>query len=548
MDARINRRQLLKGGAIGAAVIAGAGGLGQLLASSDHVISRPTAREIDVTAFGADRRGVANSTDAINRAIGACHSTGGGQVRVPPGVYSITRRSGVSTNGEGGVYVMPGVSLIGYGATLRMDGNASHIQTAGLLTQPGPVATVMSALRSLDVRVGVDSSAGFRPHDEVFCRLGENPVDRPEASYWLFAKVRAIPDTTHIVLDRPVGVDFDPRSVTNGLNKTISKLVNPVSDVTIAGFRLTQGPSGVVQACIALDHVRRVTVRDITADNPGAGLVSYYSQQVRIDGYEVLQSLKQPGQFSKGRGLTFSGVRNCVARNVRLRGCVGGEVFCENYSQGVRVQNVDVDVSGKVARQGVFTGSQRSELSLESCEMRGSGSNVIFAVDHTLNCHITSRDLQLDVSPELLGGPVLANHSGYLRVRGAPKELEGNWSVLKKHSQRVALRPGVPATYVLLPDGLHRRVSIYASSLTGVSRGYLVTSRGHGANVIPHLAAGRTVELPPEVALTQFGSGLVPVAPTGRGLVLSTDPTVPKGAYLSISVEYYVASDPGTSG
>lgn len=544
---RISRRELLTWSALGGAALVGAGGLAEFVVSSAARPTRP-AHQLDVVRYGADPNGVVNSTDAINRAISDCHAMGGGVVRVPPGTYSVTRRAGAVSNGQGGVYLLPRVSLTGYGATLRMDGNASIIQTSGPTTQSAPVSTLIRPIHAGERTLTVDSSSGFAVGDEVFCRLGENPVDRPETSYWLYARVAGLDGPQRLTLDRPVEVTFDPTTVTRAQNRTVTKLVNAVTDVAITGFRLIQGPSGNVENCIRLDHARRLTVRDITARDPGAGLNSYYSEDIAIDGYQVEQSIKQNGQRSKGRGLTFSGVRNCSASNLRLQGCVGGDVFCENYSQNVHVRDVEVILGGKTDGQGIFNATQRSQLRIESCRVQGSGAGAIFSKDPTSNSSITTRDLVLSTQPELVGGPALAQLSGSFNLEGEPGRLHGDWNTVKTQSMTIQLEPNMSAAFFGLPSGLHRRVTIYASALIGITSAFLVTSAGHGKDLLPDLVAGVPKEMPPQSALTVFGSQYPPVAPTGRGLVVSTGRGLAQGAYLKVAVEYYQADGDGGSG
>lgn len=537
----INRRELLKRGALLAGSTALAGVAVDALATCDmRALPRPTP-ELDPVAFGADPTGTANSTEPINRAIASSHASGGGVVRVPPGVYSITRRLDATNNRQGGVYLLPGVSLLGYGATLRMDGNAAHILTSGLTTQPGAVAIVTAKIHKGDSSVTVDTSSGFHVGDEVFCRLGENPIDMPEASYWLYAKISDLPDSHHITLDRPLVTTFNPRSVANPRNRSISKLDKAATDLTIAGFTLTQGLAGNVEDCIFLDHVRRATIRDITAIQPGSGITAYYSESIQIANYRVLQSMKQSGQASKGRGLTFSGVKDCLVEGVELNNCEGAQVFSENYSRGVRLKNVNVELADKASVDGIFTASQYSELAVSRCRVSGPGANALFSANPTLNSTITSQDLELSTSPQLVRGPILSEHTGYLRIHGEPEQLQGDWHTVRKEAQVVHVAPNLRPGRFSLPDGLHRQVTIYASSLVGVVSLFLGTNDGTGLDLLTQLIADQARQISPNnCSLTQFGSGLVPFSTTGRNLTVYTSSSVRPGTFLRVEIEYYV--------
>ncbi len=73
------------------------------------------AREIDVTAFGAVPDGPL-CTDAIARAIAACHAAGGGRVVVPPGRFL-----------TGAIHLKSGVNLhVSRGATLAFSRDPRH--------------------------------------------------------------------------------------------------------------------------------------------------------------------------------------------------------------------------------------------------------------------------------------------------------------------------------------------------------------------------------------------------------------------------------------
>ncbi|HSV14009.1 MAG TPA: glycosyl hydrolase family 28 protein, partial [Tepidisphaeraceae bacterium] len=82
----MNRREMLA--ALGLVTAGGVVGCSPLAATAAAGLTPPDPRKIfDVKAYGATGDGKTLDTPAINRAIDACSSGGGGMVYVPPGTY-----------------------------------------------------------------------------------------------------------------------------------------------------------------------------------------------------------------------------------------------------------------------------------------------------------------------------------------------------------------------------------------------------------------------------------------------------------------------------
>jgi len=81
-----------------------------------------TARVFNITSFGAVGDGVAMETEAIQKAIEACHAEGGGIVRIPAGDYQI-----------GTVWLKSNITLsLDHGASLLGSQNLADYPTEGL--------------------------------------------------------------------------------------------------------------------------------------------------------------------------------------------------------------------------------------------------------------------------------------------------------------------------------------------------------------------------------------------------------------------------------
>src|ERR1035437_9144770 len=124
----MNRRDLLTfGGGVAAAGFAVAPLDGQPEA-------KPGLRLVDVRAFGAAGNGTTLDTRAINAAIDACHSAGGGVAYVPPGVYlcgTAVLKSNVTLYLEAGATLLGSKSVGDYtpqpGPPALGDANQKHL-------------------------------------------------------------------------------------------------------------------------------------------------------------------------------------------------------------------------------------------------------------------------------------------------------------------------------------------------------------------------------------------------------------------------------------
>ena len=92
------------------------------------------ARVFDVLTYGATGKGVALDTEAINRAIDACHAAGGGVVYLPPGIYltgTVILKSNVTLYLEAGATLLGSKNIGDYtknpGPPEKGDANQKHL-------------------------------------------------------------------------------------------------------------------------------------------------------------------------------------------------------------------------------------------------------------------------------------------------------------------------------------------------------------------------------------------------------------------------------------
>jgi polygalacturonase len=78
-------------------------------------VPRFPKRDFKITDYGA-RSGDANNTDAVRKAIDACHASGGGRVVVPPGVFQ-----------TGAIHLKSNVNLhLSEGSTLKFSADPAR--------------------------------------------------------------------------------------------------------------------------------------------------------------------------------------------------------------------------------------------------------------------------------------------------------------------------------------------------------------------------------------------------------------------------------------
>ncbi len=111
-----------------------AAGFASKAAPLDRTRDKIGLRLFDVQEFGAAGDGKALDSPAVNRAINACHSTGGGVAYVPPGVYrcgTVILQSNVTLYLEAGATILGSTDISDYapqpGPQPEADNNERHL-------------------------------------------------------------------------------------------------------------------------------------------------------------------------------------------------------------------------------------------------------------------------------------------------------------------------------------------------------------------------------------------------------------------------------------
>jgi hypothetical protein len=171
---------------------------------------------INVLDHGVVGDGVTDDTDAINALGSSVSAGGGGTLHFPRGTYVITR--GTPNVQAAGIIIYSNVEYHFDNATLVLKNNCTILSASSVL---GTGVVITADTTAATDTFTVTSSAGFTVGQPVFIKLGQAAYDAGEPDHWLWANVLAIPDSTHVQIDRPCGYTMTVASVSNTTHKTI---------------------------------------------------------------------------------------------------------------------------------------------------------------------------------------------------------------------------------------------------------------------------------------------------------------------------------------
>lgn len=466
---------------------------------------------------------------------------------------------------QGGIRLRPRVSLIGEpGARLLWDdGNVACIigAEAPLLWDEGEdrfVAALVVGSPS-EQTVGSDTviPAGttafeveteytFTEGDEVVIRLSKIGFDQIEVYWWSFAKVVSFAGDI-LTIDTPSQIPYTVGSDFYLYTHMIFKLGEIVDNVTVSGFHigLATEPvytpedddpltpahiSGGVQAGIWLTFCRNITIENITAKDPGAGiLVGQYVDNLYARNLHVQRSLQfgdQPiseanmppdptnaqrfGQYTQfGRGFSLAGCHNAIVENVHVDDFQTTPLLVEGASISCVVRNLylknnspyRLNDSGGIGQMITTTGD--SSILVEGLTVDGYGGFHTFSEGGDTFKRVNdviARNIDLRTVPQFVdddpadrrynavpGSVDLRKAVGAFRWRRMSTGAEvfiRRHSRLRVWSYRVHVESGAGTTVTRLPDGLLRRMRFRATTLTGVKSIYLVNTKPGGENKI----------------------------------------------------------------
>lgn len=371
---------------------------------------------------------------------------------------------------------------------------------------------------------GVASASDFSPGDWVWVRLGVDPTDNGLPFEVLITQVTAV-SGGNVTVAAPVreNVPFANSSMTRQWNK---------HDI----FKITALFDGFELADVALDNVVfsanktvGTYVHDVRIPWTTAAFNNAYDENTVVERLTAEMVVKPPagyfGWFTDG-WLHF----NMAMRDIEVQ-FLGVNLFTsEGQSRGMTVSNMTVDVDARPAGSIVVT-SAAEPVQFNDLTLTGYGSIAIGGAG--INGLTVVGTLGLAGNPNLDVQTTASLVSKYLFFNGRQYD-----QVEKGTSMAIPLSPST-TIYAPFPlKGVPRRVRILPSTLTGVTvsqqAGYLTS----GLNSF--LTPGQYAEpgISTQLGVNYPGGGIS----ESQQLIISTDSTVPAGAYIQVESEFWTAS------
>lgn len=506
-------------------------------ALSASTVALLNKRSYNVLEHGAVGDGTTDDITAINALIStvstaALASGGRGTVFIPPtpNGYKISSQ----------IVWLPGVNIIGDRTKLTISAGINFIRGASTISATRANITANTTISTTNLTV--DSSAGFAVGDDVWVQIGQAAYDTGEPDHWYFAKVAAIPDGTHLTLDRPTCYALTVASVSNSLHRSVQKVTAMLESATVSGFIFNNPASGGANAEFGISTYvgRNLVIDQITGINPGAGAIgAQYVDGLHIPSVAVTKSLAQGGQASKGRALSFSECRGVKIGVADLRDCDRAFIIAEARAE-VQIDNLVVHNQNLRA----YDASTRTETILQTL---GTGSKIRVRDYHQLGypgADLAGGDVRIqnaifDISST---SPVIAAAryvDRELTMRGGTA-----YNEIRRKSVQKLLAVNTNSQTVDLPSGILRRLKVYIPTGTvGITSLRVSNKSTNGANVYASLVAGSTVDLSDISGITAINDGgSSPNLLEGKQLLIDTDGTLPVSTVISVEVEYWTAA------
>ncbi len=477
----------------------------------------------------------------IMNAVAHVIAAGGGTVRVmrEDGPWSIGRRV-VGQQKEGGILIEdPNVTLYSDGAVLNLTSNCDFIRIRSTF---GAQVTITADTLISDTTLEVTSSATFTVGQRVFLRLGQAAYDAAEPDFWLHAKVSAVPDGTHITLDRPVGYALSVAATPTVSQRSAAPVTKMAENIRIAGtWNLVNPMTGGANAesGISIQHGRNITIDSVSGTDPGAGVViAQFVDNLTIGTVICPQSSKQNGQASKGRVLGIAECRGVSIGIIEADAFQGPALAIEARCEGVSIKQLilrNTHTGRDNAGSALISGLGNSRPQIDSLHMTGNGSYVYDTGGSNGNAASIDEAYFYTGTRPILATLGIINRRVY--VDGLLFQTRNVWR------KAIPLTPSMSAVVVTLPAGQIARARLLATTLTGVSSIRLGSTAAVSPNLVTDMTAGVTSN--PSQG-SGFGAGYNVSNDTGKRVVITTDGTVPADAYLIVDVDYF--ADPAAAG
>lgn len=478
----------------------------------------------------------ANGSAAVQLAVDSLWSTyRGGTVYIPMNLNWPRPNAG----SQKGVLLRPNIRIVGIGNTLTMTDNCAFFSTDFGLDSLG--AEINAPLDSSMTNIQVVSSAGFAVGDTVYGRFGTAAYDAFEPAVFGWFIVTAVPNSTHITLNRPCGANMAYAG--SSLNRRLIRVHNLVTNASIEGFNLVSPQSGgaIAEAGIYLQGGWNIKLKDIKATNPGAGLlVAQFCENTLLQNFHMKQNVNA-GNASFGRGISIQESPGTVIRDGTLEGYESAAFICEADNPGLLIENVRINNTYSNALRKAFVSLGSTDFIANQISFGGYQHQVYDASQSPgrfkLNNPIFDKGTPFFMYNEQ-GVDVVVSQGSFTvgdQVFGARKT----------YTQKLAI-PVNGSTAIELPKGWLERFDILVTSTTGITEAYLRrdnsftnnTSSFHG-----QLVANSSIRASLGQAF-QFATGaLIPGNGLNynydKGFVISTNSSMAAGQYATVVATYY---------
>ncbi len=494
------------------------------------ITSEKNLPQFDVRDFGAKGDGKTDDSPAINAAIAKASETGG-VVNFPSATYLLRRRPGAGQVAT--ILLRPGVSLDGQGSTLLLDDNCGFI---GAIPSLELRAVVDTDAKIGDTSVHVTTTENFVAGDPIGIRLGDNEWDKAETKELLFTTVKRVVDGNRLefadALPRPIDVKN-----TVVKNRGIYRFRAGDNPRYVGGFvqnfRLQRTERGNPESGIDLRCAKNVRVENISATDPGAGVVLLaYCSDVLVRKIFCDRSVPIGGHTAKGRIINVWNSDHCAIEDVEGRTFGGPFAFIESYCRDIRCINWrvvnDWSQHFTTPRQAhwLFLIVQNSEATFTDLQLSGNFDGEVVTDTGGTPGRIIIDGLKLSGTGRLKALP-------FQQVTGRAVDLgHRRFAGTKTSVFATELEPGSKGVQSeVIPGELWRRVEVEATGLTQPEK---VTVNGYTVTVTP--AAPKA-----EVSnLTNIGDAYPANPPTDRRLKV-TAPALSSKIGLKVTVEYFLS-------
>lgn len=430
----------------------------------------------DVRDFGTyDSAATATvNTATAKQAIVEAYNAGGGTVvvpRAPAAAYYQMGRSEAAVQTKGCFHLLPGVSLVSNGARIQLNSANGAPVNCAFVTASSVLSTTAATTVTADTTVAttnltVTSSANFAAGNDVYVRLGQAAYDAAEPEYWFFATVSAIPDATHITLDRPCGYAMSVAATTDVLQRKITRIDQWYENAFIGDFEFlatTSNPSAIAEFGVSLLYSRNVKIGRITATNPGASIVGgQWTENVDIDVLSVKNS-DAMSSTAHGRGFWVAECRNWHIGTAALKDCQDWFVVAESGAKNITIDDLIIDnaYNGVRTNAGIITTLYKSQVSIGSLVLRGNLMSTVHEQGGVTSqgTNALSIDMVVDQTGGATHSNVLTNQvSRSLTVDGVTYNRVRTWT------KRIALTASMSSVATTAPSGYARSCRVFASS------------------------------------------------------------------------------------